>query len=381
MYRRIGIWCAIAIAAALAVLAGFRGREAAATTRPAPWCEARTSASWRRVLSRHIVPLSRTTPLNPIAPADDGHSFFAEIYTPRFTGVAEIDAATSAVTEIKAFPDPTSAIGSEESDQAWGAFDGRWLVWNEYRGETSFDDFTTWAWDSQTRKLTRIGAATRAADGTFWPSPWHGPDVRDGIATWVQGVGPDQLGEVHAYDLRSGRDLVVRHGHPGGALVLAGHVLAWAESPTRGARTTMYAADALTGSPVRTPRALRYARGVSGLATDGRRVAYPSARYRSLWWSPSLRTKPQKIVGTQRLHYVDNSVQVGSRYIGFGIEPHVFVADTRTHRYVQVTARGGFTRIGAASLIVFYATGSKVDPIAHVALVPLRDLPRVPACS
>jgi hypothetical protein len=350
------------------------GAAAPADTTPARWCEARSSLAWRRVLSHHVLAVSRTTSLVPLALAHDGHSFFATIYSRRFFGVGEIDARTNAVTRIKAFPDP-------QLDQAWAAYAGRWLVWNEYHGFDSFNDFTTWAWDTRTHKLTQLGAAARGPSGQFWNSPWRGPDVREGTATWVQGVGPDQLGDVHAFNLRTGRDRVVRHGHPGGAFLLDHHVLVWAEASAPGVPTRMHAASALTGVPARLPRALRTLRNVTGLQTDGQGIAYPDARYKSLWWSPSPNAKPYEAVGTRHLDHVDNSVQVGGRYIGFGIQPRVFVGDTKTRRYVEITAHGGWTRVDARSLLVFYATRVKaLHARAPIAFVPLRDLPPPPAC-
>ena len=132
-----------------------------------------------------------------------------------------------------------------------------------------------------------------------------------------------------------------------------------------------------------TPPALLALSGVSGLATDGHRITYPDGLYRSLWWSPSLTARPRRIVATKHgYEHVDNSVQIGGRYIGFGIEPRVFVGDTRTRRYVQITARSGWTRVDASSLLVLYATGSKeLDARAPIAFVRLRDLPPIPACS
>ena len=327
------------------------------------------------MLSRHIVAVSRTTPLVPLALPRDGRSFFAEVHSRRFSGVARVDARTSAVTRIKAFPDP-------RFDQAWGAFDGRWLVWNEYRGYDSFNNFTTWAWDTHTRKLTQLGAATRGPDGRFWDSPWRGADVRDGTATWVQGVGPDQLGEVHAYNLRTGRDLVVRHGHPGGAFLLDHHIVVWPEASAPGVPSRMHAASALTGGPAVVPRALRTLRNVTGLQTDGRRIAYPDAPYKSLWWSPSLGGKPYEVVGTRHLDHIDNSVQVGGRYVGFGIQPRVFVADTRARRYVEVSKSLGSVFVSSDALLLVYGTTEKVlHPILRMAFVPLRDLPPMGACS
>jgi hypothetical protein len=366
--------CGRRIAVALVLAAALASTGAAAPGRRV-WCEARPNAAWRRVLARHVVPLSRRVSLDPWTLAHDGRSFFATVYSPGFSGVARVDVPTGRITRVKAFPNPTSY-------QADGAFGGRRLVWSEYHGFDSFDDFTVWSWDSWTGKLERIGRATRAPDGRLWPSPWRQPDVRGGIATWAQGVGPGGRMAVHVFDLRSGRDRVVRVGLAQGPFLLAGYLVAWPESSSSGTATTLRVASALTRRRLRTPRALRMLRGVSGLATDGRRIAYPNASYTSLWWAPSLRNKPHRIVAAKRYDRVDNSVQVGGRYLGFGTQPRVFVGDTRTRRYVQITAHGGWTRIDARSLLVLYATGSKsLDARAPIAFVPLRDLPRMPACS
>jgi hypothetical protein len=49
---------------------------------------------------------------------------------------------------------------------------------------------------------------------------------------------------------------------------------------------------------------------------------------------------------------------------------------------VQISRRGGWTRIDSKSLLVLYATGSKqLDAVARIAFVPLRDLPPMPACT
>jgi hypothetical protein len=327
------------------------------------------------VLARHVVARSRTASLVPLALAHDGRSFFAGAYLPKFAGVARIDTRTGRLTRIKAFPDP-------QYDQAWAALDGRWLVWNEYHGFDGFNDFTTWAWDLRARKLTRLGAAVRAPGGQFWDSPWRGPDVRDGTATWVQGVGPDQLGDIHTYNLRTGRDLVVRHGHPGGAFLLDHRIVVWAEASAPGIPTTMHAASAVTGAHVRLPPALRSLRNVTGLETDGHGIAYPSASYKSLWWSATPRSRPSRVITTRRFQHVDNSVQVSGRYVAFGIYPGVFVADTRLERYVRVSTHGGSALVDSTDLLVTYGPTKKaLHPLLRMSFVPLRDLPPVPACS
>ena len=320
------------------------------------------------------MPLSRTTSLVPWTLAHDGRSFFATVRTTGFSGVARVNAKTGELVRIKSFSDPAN-------EQADGAFDGRWLVWDEYRGFSSFDDFTTWAWDSRTGELRRIGAAKRGPSGDFWGSPWRAPDVRAGIATWAQGSGPDEATELHVYNLRSGRDTVVSGRHAQGSFLIHGHRVAWPESPYRGAETKIYVASS-TGRPLPVPPALRGLHGVSGLATDGLRIAYPTAPYRSLWWSPSLARAPERIVTALHADHVDNSVQIAGRWIGFGIQPRVFVADTKTRRYIEITGHGGWTRLDARSLLVLYATGAKaLDARGPIAFVPLRDLPPLPACA
>jgi hypothetical protein len=362
---------------ASAEIAHADGTSAAATGphNYGAWCQARLTASWRHVLASHRVPLARTTSLVPFALAPDGRSFFAVVRSPSFSGVARIGTRAKAMTRIRAFPDPND-------DQAGGSFDGRWLVWKEFHGFASFDDFTVYAWDSRTRRVSQIGAAMPGPDGGFWESPYQGPDVRSGVATWAQGSGADGLADIHIYDLGAGSGRVIHTGHAEGPFQLGHGLVAWPESPSPGAYVQMYVAGALSGKPVATPPALRVLRGVSGLDTDGRQIAYPSAAFKSLWWSPSLSRAPTEILAARGDNHVDNSVQVGGRYIGFGIQPRLFVADTKTRRYLAIEHEFGWTELNSASLLVDYGSNAtrQIDYPAHVVLVPLRELPRIPAC-
>jgi hypothetical protein len=311
----------------------------------------------------------------PFALAHDRRSFFAAIHSPGFSGVVEIDARTSAVSHIKAFPDPAA-------DQADGAFDGRWLVWSEYHSLAGLDDFTVWAWDSRSGQVTQVGAASGAAAGEFWPSPLRAPDALNGIATWVQGTGPEGIAAVHVYNLGTGRGTIIHRGHAQGSFLVGRRLVGWPESPGPGRVTRMRVASALTGKSVEVPRALRTLYGVSGLATDGRRIAYPNAKYTAVRWSPSLRGKPRRIVTVRSHDHIDDSVQIGGRYIGFGIWPRLFVADTRTHRYLQIARRGGWVLLDDTTLLVAFGSPRKaIHPRLRIAVVPLGELPPIPACA
>jgi hypothetical protein len=363
----------------LAVCAGCGSSASATGDRPAhaarTLCRAPTNTAWKKALSAGVVALSRRASVVPWALAGDGRSFFGSLYSNRFSGVVRVDAASSRYTPIKRF-------ANRRADQADGAFDGRWLVWHEYHSLSSFDDFTTWSWDSQSGQLRQIGAATAAPTGGFWPSPWRQPDARGGFATWTQGSGAGGLGDVHVYDLSAGTDRVVRQGHPQGSFLVAGGLVVWPESAAPGAATEMRAADVHTGEPVTPPPALRPLRGVSALATDGRAVAYPNADFTALWWSPSLGTAPRRLFATGNpASHVDNSVQVAGRFVAFGVPPAAFLLDTATRRYVKLSV-GGWTRLDALDFVLVKPSAKKaIHPISEVVFRPLRSLPPFPRCS
>jgi hypothetical protein len=88
------------------------------------------------------------------------------------------------------------------------------------------------------------------------------------------------------------------------------------------------------------------------------------------------------VIRARHADHIDNSVQVAGHYVGFGMQPRVFVADTRASRYVEVSGRLGSVFVDPTAVLVVYGTTKKVlHPILPTAFVPLRDLPPMPACS
>jgi hypothetical protein len=336
------------------------------------WCEAQPNATWRTALSRAVVRLSRRASIVPIVPAGDGRTFFAETWSSSFTGVARIDVRTSRVTPIKRFPDATN-------DQALGSFDGRWLVWREYHSLYNASDFSIWAWDSRGGKPKRIGAAGHAPDGSFWPSSARNPDVRGGTATWEQGSASGGIGDVHAFDLASGRDRIVRHAHVGGSFRYGGLII-WAESLRPGALTVMRAVDARTNQGRPVPVSLRQLRGVSGLVTDGKAIAYPDARFKSLWWSPKPSAAPRRIFDTVPGSGLANTVQIAGRHILFDVEPNAYLVDTATKRYLKIKGEPWGSMNSQTLILVESSTAKTQHPISDVLFLPLRTLPPIPRC-
>ena len=339
----------------------------------AGWCRAPQPASWRSVLARHVVSLSRRAAVLPIVGGGDGRSFFAQLYSPAFSGVVRINARTSRVTRIRRFP-------SARNDQADGSFDGRWFIWNEYHSLSDlFADFTTFAWDSRSGRVTQIGAAKRDPDGQFWPGIWRQPDVRGGLATWTQGSRPDGESEVHVFDLVKGVDRIVRHGHAQGSFLVAGPTVVWPESLAPGQWTRLLAANPRTGASVPPPPALAGLRGISALFTDGSALAYPSAKFTSLWWAPSLSARPVRVFKPAG-DYVDNGVRIAGRYLTFSVTGRSYLVDTRVRRYMLLGGDG--VAIDRRALIVSSWTKRKaLHPRNRIMFVPIRSLPRLRRCA
>lgn len=368
----------LAVASCQSGLSPARGSRRLSRTESAgakkTWCEAKPDTAWEKVLDGGLVRLSRRASVIPMALANDGRSFFAEIYTKDYSGVAKIDAASSRYTKIKRFPDPVN-------DQARGRFDGRWLVWAEYHSLYTPGDFTVWSWDSRTGLLRKIGAATRSPGGGFWDSSLQAPVALGGYATWGQGVGPNNLDDIHVVDLARGRDRVVRRGHSEGPFLIAGPLVVWAESMKRGALTVMRAASAVTGRFVATPPALRGLRGGLVPASDGEAVVYITGYWKSLWWAPSLGVKPRRVLNSPDGYTIDNSLQVAGNFVFFSIQPARYFANAASGRYIEI-GQGGFARLDARSLVFFKLPAKKADhPISDVVFLSLKSLPPIPPCK
>jgi hypothetical protein len=366
-------------AATLAVLVSCAGcASATSLTRESArgaglWCKAQPDTAWKLALAHHVVGLSGRASIVPLALRDDGHSFFASIWSKRFSGVGLIDVRTDHVTPIRRFPKPAT-------DQASGSFDGRWLVWDEYHSLWGSDDFTTYSWDSDTGEVRPIGSATPNPAGGVWSSPWRHPEARQGYATWTQGTGDDGIDEVHAVELESGQDRIVRHGHAAGSFLVDGGVVVWPESLKPGALTTMLAASSGSGESMAPPTVFRDARGIGWAATDGDRVLYPGINLTSLWWSPGLATPARRVFRGRFAHAVGVPVQIAGRYASFGVAPHTYLADTTSGRYVEIPG-GGWGILDQKSFVYLPSSPKKANhPVLPVLFYRLSELPPIPPC-
>jgi hypothetical protein len=332
------------------------------------WRQAPLDEAWKAALADGVVGLSRRVSLVPLASGDDGHTFFAAMYSKGFSGVVRVDAVTDRVTRIRRF---AVARIDQASD---GSFDGRWLVWSELRGFELPRIVAVWAWDSQTGRLQRI-AGRRAASGATWTR--SAAEVRDGLVTWTEPAAAGGLSEVHVFDLARGRDRVVHRGRVFGSFFVNGGLVVWGPAKGGGSIVTG-AARAATGEPVALPPALAGLRG-AGLATDGGAIVHADVHWSSLWWSPALSTAPRRLFAVRAGIPIDDSLQVAGRLIWFDVAPRSYLADTRSRRYVDV-GPSSLSILDATSVVILRPSASKTDhPVSDVIFLKLASLPAIAA--
>ncbi|HEY5479293.1 MAG TPA: hypothetical protein VIJ84_06745 [Gaiellaceae bacterium] len=341
-----------------------------------PWCQAKRDAAWKKALGGGLVTLSRRASVQPLAVADDGHSFYATLFSKSYSGIVEIDARTSRYTTIRRVPH-VDAYG------ALGSADGRWLVW----ADTTTNYWTKWkiwSWDSRTGRLRRVAETPRAADAADW-SAVSTPSVRDGYAVWAQGIGSGKTG-VHVVDLASGKNKIIYRGRASEPFLLPGRVVVWTEDVgdfvTKNPDYVLRAANAVSGKRVALPAGVRDLSGypTASLVSDGSGYLYTTDSSNWLWWSPSLGDKASRVFRTRYGGPLDNSLAMAGRYVFFSDYPFAYFADTHTGRYLQISA-GGSVLFGSKSLVLSKPAAVKASHgIADVAFLPLASLPPIPPC-
>jgi hypothetical protein len=83
---------------------------------------------------------------------------------------------------------------------------------------------------------------------------------------------------------------------------------------------------------------------------------------------------------TSEADHVDSSIQVAGRYISFGVASETYLADTTTHRYIEISP-GGWTRVDTTALVLVRPSPKKAShPISEIIFLPLESLPPIPDC-
>jgi hypothetical protein len=290
------------------------------------------------------VPGSAGEELVPFGVSGDGRTGYGSVWTPGFSGVAAVDLRTGALHRIRRFDSPAS-------DQADGAWGGRWLVWEQTYSLQSLDRFTVYAWDGATGVVRRLGRSLESSSGVPWPSPWHAPAVSGDYAAWAQGYGPGGLVQIRLADLRTGLVRVVAEGHDQ-APFFDRDLLVWPESDRPGALTRLHAYGLGGGrSTAGLPAVLRPVVGTDFVATDGIRTAYLSPSLNDLYYAPDPHDVAQIVLrlpaGTEF-----SALAMGKGVLAWTTTKATYVASTATGRAVQVTPAYGLAVTGPGSTVL-----------------------------
>ena len=311
---------------------GAAGRISQARAQAARFCPGRPPGTLTIALTR-TVSASRRGEIVPLGISANGATAYVSAWTRRFAGVAALSLGTGALHPIARF-------GHRATDQADGAWGGRWLVWEQTYSLSSLDGFAVIGWDSVTGRLIRLGRSLDSPAGTPWPSPWHAPAVSGDFAAWAQGYGPGGLVEIHLADLRTGRVTVVARGHLQ-APFFDGGLLVWPGSGRPGAPTRLHAYATATGRPASLPAVLRPVRGTDFVATDGTRTAYLDPGLRRLYYSPAP-GQAASVVLTLPAGISFSNIGMAQGAIAWTTTRATYLASTSTGGYVQVTPEFGF---------------------------------------
>lgn len=304
----------------------------------------------------HAVALSLRDEVIPLGVSADGGTAYVSLWTPRFSGVAALILASGALRPIMRF-------ANAATDQADGAWGGRWLVWEQTYSLQSLDGFTVFGWNSGTGAVVRLGQSLASPAGTPWPSPWHAPAVQGDYAAWAQGYSPGGQVEIRLADLRTGTVTVVAQGHVQAPFFDAG-LLVWPESDRPGSLTSLHAYDISTGRPAPLPVVLRSVRGTDFVATDGTRTAYLGPGLATLYYSPAP-AQTASVVLRLPPGIAFSNLGIGSDGIAWTTTRATYLANTMTGRYVQVTPAYGYavTGQGADVLVSDGPTSKAAHPI------------------
>ena len=173
--------------------------EEAEVIEDTPFCIVDLPESWRAALAQGKISVPDTVRLGVLAVAADGSRIFGGLYSVEWSGIVSVDRDGS-----------IARIRASRSGSTGGAFDGRWLVWEESHSSTDWSDWDIWAWDSNSGEVFEVATAPRA-NGATVPGPFVIPAVSDGKSAWVQ-ANQSGKGEVHLYDLATRQDRVLSAG-------------------------------------------------------------------------------------------------------------------------------------------------------------------------
>lgn len=334
------------------------------------YCDVPFPQSWQTALQTGVGAVQPGTRIG-FAVAPNGSEYFASIHTASWSGVVAVDVSTGNQTEISQYPDPPN-------DQvAYGAFDGRWLVWAEGYSLSNMADWAMLAWDSRTGSVLTL---YRSSDEGASPSdPIQTiPSVQNGLATWTE--VSDRVSYVHLYNLRTQSDVVIYRGRAALGAFWGSDLLLTIEAPPRTDRFVAYSTR--SHKQVALPTALAKVRGITYLAATRNQVVWAGSQSKGVWiWRSGYQRAKQIASATG---YAEFFGEADSDFIWtLGGSNGSVVADPSTRsiakfpfQYPEVAATGNAILVGYS----LPGQGKTENPLVINSVLNVANLPRLPRC-
>ena len=333
------------------------------------FCTVAQPSIWKQAFSRGEIATGAGESMIPFAISSTSGSLFASDYSPAWYGVVVYDGATGVRTRVAVLPPDDQVLA--------GAFDGRWLVWTELHSQTTYFDWTLYAWDSKTNRVVRLADAARQ-NGELITGPVAWPVVKDGVASWSQAIS-SSVSELHLYLLSTSQDRVIATGTVSDP-VFVGSWLVWDHLDAIGKRSVLAFADARTGQSTTGPSALLNVLNPTMLVGNGQSLAWASSGLQELWVWRTAWKAPMRMIGSPNSEYAEYP-NIAGDIVTFDGVSGAWAADLRSSSITKLSPEAGSVVAGGVSVAYYVAAPSTVKsshPGLRVFLTEVRLLPPLP---
>lgn len=340
------------------------------TSSPTKACLVPMPIQWNDAISSRTVPTPPGSRVIPFATGVDPSSFFAELYSPNWSGVVSVAVPSGGITRIAPFGDPVN-------DQAYaGGFDGRWLVWIVQFSPRDWNDWEISAWDSGSNETFTVATAPKL-NGQTISGPIVFPAASRGKAAWVQ-ANKAGAGEAHLFDLTTRRDDVIDTGatYP---IHFWGSNLIWQHLDVPGKSGHLEMIDFVSHRQVDIPPALATVHQLAYLAVSDNMVAWTDGH--TLWQLTRGEARARLIHEMPQDYF--GFIAIAGDFITWDGTKGPAALDTRSLAITSLTPLYGGRFAADNSLLIFWSsnpTGSKTSPgsllVADVDVSKLQPLGR-----
>lgn len=339
------------------------------------YCAVKFPETWRSAL-RAGVGSVRPGDRVGFAVTATGSDYFASAYSAAWSGVEEVDVSTGSVRHISQFTSP------DDDQVAWGAWDGRWLVWAETYSHSNLAAWGMYAWDSAKGAILTLYSAAPGAESPTAPLATI-PVVWKGMAAW-ESVTSSGAAE-YLFDLNTDKGETLYQGAAGIPMFWGSDVVFAVKGV--GATNHFVGYSLRTSKEVVLPTGLASARGITYDAATSKEVVWGGTGTYSSWiWRPGW-SRPQEINAPHTYPgyegYTEFYGVAGSDFVWM-TQSSPRVADPVTRSIATFPTTGGSIIANGNAILDFYPPPGLTKgaaPLLINSVLDVAHLPQLPGCA